>query len=751
MLLDFIRRNYPELLAGLRAGLTDDQVLVELRKRVAESGAPPPSRRAGITPATTNEAARTIDIVLATDARVLVADWDRWEMVDEILPMQACRLDEVRDGKVPLLDCHSRESHRDVLGSILNLTTSDHELTGREHWSAAEPTAFRKAAEGHLDQRSVGYRVRSALIAEPGQSVQAYGQTYAASEARALKVATDWLPVEGSVVPIGADPMAGTRSQTTTQGAASPATTTDNRKDPKAMNKHLRTLLCRIGLADAATDDEARAFATARGLNPDGTADEARAVLAKLLELTPPPPASSGQAATSAGEGSQSIAVGDGGALTRTSAAPALATNAQIMDAFSPWAGMDEMRTLRDGILRDANLTLAQVHARAIEALAVTHRTTGRATVTRDAADSRRDGMQSAILLRSGATVELNKDQKDQAREYAGFSLFDLARACVDATGQSTRGMNRLDIVGRAFTASTSDFPYILANSVSKALLAAYANAPTTWKAWARRGSLSDFKAATRMLLSEAGVLELVPEGADFPQYSLSEKKESLQLATYGKIFGVTRQAIINDDLSAFGTIPVMHGRAWARTINQLAVKVLLTNGNLNDGVALFHSTHANLDTSTTTITTVATAAAVARALRLLLQRQTDVAGTSYLGLSPSLILCTPTNEVFFEQAIFETGASNNNAAIDLRRLGLKVLPEMELENANLTGYGTNLTYAFADPMDAAAIEVAFLDGNDQPRLDQEPGFTADGVQFKIAGDVAAGPVDFRGAAKHVL
>ena len=41
---------------------------------------------------------------------------------------------------------------------------------------------------------------------------------------------------------------------------------------------------------------------------------------------------------------------------------------------------------------------------------------------------------------------------------------------------------------------------------------------------------------------------------------------ESIQLATYGKMFSITRQAIINDDLTAFTDIPRKMGRAAART-----------------------------------------------------------------------------------------------------------------------------------------------------------------------------------------
>jgi hypothetical protein len=59
-----------------------------------------------------------------------------------------------------------------------------------------------------------------------------------------------------------------------------------------------------------------------------------------------------------------------------------------------------------------------------------------------------------------------------------------------------------------------------------------------------------------------------------------------------GKIFSLTRQAIINDDLDAFTKIP----NAWAvlaiRTIGDLVYAILTGNPRMSDGIALFHADH---------------------------------------------------------------------------------------------------------------------------------------------------------------
>ncbi|MBN0691008.1 Clp protease ClpP, partial [Pseudomonas aeruginosa] len=45
-------------------------------------------------------------------------------------------------------------------------------------------------------------------------------------------------------------------------------------------------------------------------------------------------------------------------------------------------------------------------------------------------------------------------------------------------------------------------------------------------------------------------------------------------------------------------------------------------------------------------------------------------------------------------------------------------------------------------------IEVAYLDGVDTPYLEQQEGFTVDGVASKVRIDAGVAPLDFRGLQK---
>lgn len=45
-------------------------------------------------------------------------------------------------------------------------------------------------------------------------------------------------------------------------------------------------------------------------------------------------------------------------------------------------------------------------------------------------------------------------------------------------------------------------------------------------------------------------------------------------------------------------------------------------------------------------------------------------------------------------------------------------------------------------------IEVAYLNGVDTPYIDQQEGFTTDGIATKVRIDAGVSPLDYRGMAK---
>jgi len=87
-----------------------------------------------------------------------------------------------------------------------------------------------------------------------------------------------------------------------------------------------------------------------------------------------------------------------------------------------------------------------------------------------------------------------------------------------------------------------------------------YEAAPRTYQAIARRATVADFKSVQRLQLGEAPQLEKVNEAGEFKRGSIGEAKETYRVETYGKVVGITRQVLINDDLDAFTRVPSLFG-----------------------------------------------------------------------------------------------------------------------------------------------------------------------------------------------
>ena len=157
-------------------------------------------------PASLDDTARTVDFVLATEGRVPVWDWERG-MIDEILLMSGCSFPE----QVPLLDAHSRCSIEDQLGSLRGLRVEGESLLATAHFSSTAGDAFRKVAEGHLTDISVGYSVDESYWIPEGETgfVGESGRSFAGP----VRVVSKWTVREGSLTPIGADDAAKARSQ----------------------------------------------------------------------------------------------------------------------------------------------------------------------------------------------------------------------------------------------------------------------------------------------------------------------------------------------------------------------------------------------------------------------------------------------------------------------------------------------------------------------------------------------------------
>ena len=367
------------------------------------------------------------------------------------------------------------------------------------------------------------------------------------------------------------------------------------------------------------------------------------------------------------------------------------------------------------------------------------------ATSGEDAIEKTARGLEEALEVRCNLISDKAEIAERRKGGFVGMSLSEMAREWCRAAGIDHTGDKRA-VVGRAFTRAighgTVDFTSVLANITTKSLLRGYEEAPETWSAWCRVGSLPDFKQAYRVQMSAFGDLGDLKENGEYTYGTYADHHEPLTLASYGKMFSISRQAIINDDTSAFGTIATGMGRAAARKVGDLAYAVLSTGTSTTltqDGVALFDaSTHGNYVTSGA-VPSVATLNSGYTAMAT----QTDPSGAATLNITPAFIVAPHALRGTIRQLLTSQTDPSKSASgiVNIWQGGLTDVYDARLDAFNAAGW-----FLMASPSSFDTVEIAFLDGQQAPYLEERDGWSVDGVEFKVRIDAVAKALDFRGA-----
>ncbi|WP_426762041.1 ClpP-like prohead protease/major capsid protein fusion protein [Pseudomonas aeruginosa] len=348
------------------------------------------------------------------------------------------------------------------------------------------------------------------------------------------------------------------------------------------------------------------------------------------------------------------------------------------------------------------------------------------------------DSVRASVLARAG----LEEQQSDN--RYNFMSLRELARASLVDRGIGVASYSPMQMVGLAFTHTTSDFGTILIDVANRSMLAGWDEAEETFQLWTKKGMLSDFKTVHRVGLGEFPSLRQVREGAEYKYVTVGSRSQPIALATYGEIFSITRQAIINDDMNLLTDIPRKMGMAAKATIGDLVYAILTSNPVLSDGKALFHADHKNLQTGASSALSIES---LSKAKTQMATQKTEVEGGKprTLNIRPAFVLTPVALEDKTKQIIRSAsvpGAESNSGIENPIRNFAEVIGEPRLDDSSATAY------YLAARQGSDTIEVAYLDGNELPYMEQQQGFTVDGVATKVRIDAGVAPLDFRGLQK---
>lgn len=345
----------------------------------------------------------------------------------------------------------------------------------------------------------------------------------------------------------------------------------------------------------------------------------------------------------------------------------------------------------------------------------------------------------TAAVRLAGAEPEdrLSKEYGDQTMEQAGRfrgltfgQLF--ASACqLEGVPFPGPGASRMDQLKAAF--STASLSGILGDSATKSMLAAYRAVDSVARVVAKKLSVNSFHTYTGYRLTGDFRMREVGADGEITHADADQESFTYQVRTYARMFGITRQALINDDLGVFTSIPQMIGRGAAQALERAFWTLVLANTGTFFGTGnnnYFEGADSTLDSDS-----------LGEAVQMFRQ-QVDADGEP-IDIQPKYLLVPPELEVVARELFRstnliiagQTDVKQGEANIHANKYTPLVSPY--LSNSNYTGYSTTAWYVLADPSDSACFGIAYLNGVETPTIEDAP------LPSNILGQAWRGYYDF--------
>ena len=634
------------------------------------------TREATIRADTFNETDNTVEIVWTTGARGTRMDWRRYELVEEELSTDAAhvRLDRINSGG-PVLNSHRSYDLSSQLGVVVDGTAR---MSGGE--GVATVRFSRRADIAPIVQDIRDQVIRNISV---GYRVHEYEITEREGE-RPLYRAVDWEPYEISFVTVPFDAGAQTRSAEPAQGGFpcifrrnSPASSQERTMDPEDQ-------------AGSQSSDTTTTNTTDQSIDGQQQQRQAPAIVDATAVLT---------AARNAGLDADAREE----LLVRHSSTP-----------FN-----------RDTLMADIGRRFAERDSSA--------QTVNRVSPTVASGGTMVRAMSDAVFHRMAPGSQL----PDAARQFRGMGLLRMAEELIGSSGVSTRGMTPHEIAERALH-TTSDFPALMSNAMGRRLRNSYEEHEPTHRQWARRApNAPNFKSVDTVQLSAMPDLMKVNEKGEFRYGTFTDGKVSYSLTNYGRIIGLSRQLIINDDLNALDRILSGFAASAARLENRTVYAQLTANAAMPDSIPLFDAAHGNLGAA------AAISANSLSAARTRMRKQKGLQN-ELLNLAPQhLIVPTDIEQVAYQFTSSQFVPARSADVNEFRQGGRTALTP--IVEPLLDETSTSAFYLAASNSQIDTVEYAYLEGAEGVQLSSRVGFTMDGVEMKASLDFAAAVIDHRG------
>jgi HK97 family phage prohead protease len=299
--------------------------------------------------------------------------------------------------------------------------------------------------------------------------------------------------------------------------------------------------------------------------------------------------------------------------------------------------------------------------------------------------------------------------------------MVEIAASSLEASGvRVDRRWSRQDLMARAL--STSDFTNLLASGMGKALMQAYATTAPVLKAASRKVTLPDFRDRKVIRVGGTPDLQLVGELGEYTYSYVSDAVAAWKLLTYGRIIGLSRQALVNDDLGGFNDLVRKFGESAARKEADVLAALITSNPTV-DALPMFD---AGRGTQTTGAISVASLGAAIKLLRM----QKEIDG-GFIAAEPAFLIVPAALEMIAKQYTSADFVSAKSSDINPFKGTLEVIVEPRLD--------ANSTTAWYLATAGGEMEHGYLDGQEGIYIETRNGFEVDGMEIKARLDFGAG------------
>lgn len=312
---------------------------------------------------------------------------------------------------------------------------------------------------------------------------------------------------------------------------------------------------------------------------------------------------------------------------------------------------------------------------------------------------------------------------------------------------------------------SKADFPNFLFGPISYTMWQGYTRVQPQYQRYARIENLTDFRERRIRGLNALRGVGYVGDHGEYPQMRRTERGgPSLILDTYGGVYAITRQAIINDDSGELlNRNPDEMGYAMGIFVAETLIALIEGNPNAYDSATMANSTRGNYTTNALSEDSLADALAF-------MENQFDDSGYRIVIRAANLVVKNARMQLIAnrilrsEQAgttINYTGAPGVGSNVmdkgTLNPLATILPDDAVIREPFFTD--SNDWRLFAAPGDVPAFALGFLNGREEPfvgmmnpqvRSALGPGvdpysYEFDTIDFKVRHDFGAAAVDFRG------